>query len=39
MTLKAMSSWRYRLGVYSAPFELKWMQQMIELRKPKSESL
>jgi anaerobic magnesium-protoporphyrin IX monomethyl ester cyclase len=39
MTLKALSSWRYRLEVYSSPFELKWMQQLIELRKPKAESL
>ncbi len=39
IALKALSSWRYRLGVYAAPFELKWMQQMIELRKPKAESL
>ena len=39
MALKALSSWRYRLGVYAAPFELKWMQQLIELRKPKAESL
>jgi radical SAM superfamily enzyme YgiQ (UPF0313 family) len=39
LTLKALSSWRYRLGIYGAPFELKWMQQLIELRKPKAESL
>ncbi|HTS35898.1 MAG TPA: radical SAM protein [Candidatus Solibacter sp.] len=39
MTLKALSSWRYRLGVYAVPFELKWLQQVIELRKPKAESL
>ena len=39
IALKALSSWRYRLGVYTAPLELKWMQQMIELRKPKAESL
>ncbi len=39
MTLKALSSWRYRLGIYRAPLELKWMQQVIELRKPKAESL
>jgi radical SAM superfamily enzyme YgiQ (UPF0313 family) len=37
--LKALSDWRYRLGVYSAPFELKWAQRMIALRKPKAESL
>lgn len=39
LALKALSSWRYRLGVYGTPFELKWMQQVIELRKPKAESL
>jgi len=39
LALKALSSWRYRLGVYSAPLELKWAQQFIDLRKPKAESL
>ncbi|MFZ0298086.1 MAG: radical SAM protein, partial [Candidatus Sulfotelmatobacter sp.] len=39
MTLKALSAWRYKLAVYSAPFELKWTQRMIDLRKPKVESL
>jgi len=39
LTLKALSSWRYRLGIYEAPWELRWMQQFIELRKPKAESL
>ena len=39
ITLKAMSSWRYKLGIYGYPQELKWMQQVIELRKPKAESL
>jgi anaerobic magnesium-protoporphyrin IX monomethyl ester cyclase len=39
ITLKALSSWRYRLGIYRAPLELRWMQQVIELRKPKAESL
>ncbi|HEY6291441.1 MAG TPA: radical SAM protein [Terriglobia bacterium] len=37
--LKALSGWRYRLGVYDLPFELKWAQQVINLRKPKVESL
>lgn len=37
--LKTLSRWRYRLGVYSAPFELKWAQRMIDLRKPRVESL
>jgi radical SAM superfamily enzyme YgiQ (UPF0313 family) len=39
ITLKALSGWRYRLQVYSAPFELKWVQRVIDLRKPKVESL
>jgi radical SAM superfamily enzyme YgiQ (UPF0313 family) len=37
--LKALSAWRYRLKVYAFPFELKWAQRMIDLRKPKEESL
>ena len=39
LALKALSSWRYRLEVYGAPLELKWAQQLIDLRKPKVESL
>lgn len=37
--LKALSHLRDRLGIYSAPWELKWAQRMIDLRKPKAESL
>ena len=37
--LKALSSWRYRLGVYRWPFELEWAHRFIDLRKPKVESL
>lgn len=37
--LKALSAWRYWLGVYGFPIELKWAQRMIDLRKPKEESL
>ncbi len=37
--LQTLSAWRYRLGIYSAPWELKWAQWMIDLRKPKAESL
>ncbi len=37
--LRALSDWRFRLGVYAAPFELKWAQRVIDLRKPKAESL
>jgi radical SAM superfamily enzyme YgiQ (UPF0313 family) len=39
MVLKALSSWRYSLGIYSGPLELKWAQRVIDLRKPKVESL
>ena len=39
LALQALSSWRYRLGIYQAPIELRWMQQFIDLRKPKAESL
>ena len=39
LVLKTLSSWRYRLGIYAAPFELKWTQRFIDLRKPKAESL
>lgn len=39
LTLKALSAWRYKLGIYSAPFELKWTQRIIDLRRPKAESL
>jgi len=37
--LKILSDWRYRLGIYFLPFELKWAQRIINLRKPKMESL
>jgi len=37
--LKALSDWRYRLGVYGWPVELKLAQRAINLRKPKVESL
>ncbi len=37
--LKTLSTWRYRLGIYAAPLELKWAQRVIDLRKPKAESL
>jgi anaerobic magnesium-protoporphyrin IX monomethyl ester cyclase len=39
LTLKALSAWRYKLGIYAAPFELRWTQRMIDLRRPKAESL
>ncbi len=37
--LKILSDWRYRLRIYSYPIELKWAQRLLELRKPKVESL
>ena len=37
--LQALSAWRYRLGIYSRPFELEWAQRLIDLRRPKVESL
>lgn len=39
LTLQALSDWRYRLKVYGLPLELKFAQRMINLRKPKVESL
>jgi anaerobic magnesium-protoporphyrin IX monomethyl ester cyclase len=39
MTLKALSDWRYRLGIYALPLELRFAQRFINLRKPKAESL
>jgi anaerobic magnesium-protoporphyrin IX monomethyl ester cyclase len=37
--LKALSSWRYALGVYEYPVELRWAQHFMNLRKPRFESL
>jgi anaerobic magnesium-protoporphyrin IX monomethyl ester cyclase len=37
--LEALGAWRYSLKVYSWPFELRWAQRVINLRKPKWESL
>ncbi len=37
--LKALSDWRYRVKFYSLPLELKLAQRVIDLRKPKVESL
>jgi anaerobic magnesium-protoporphyrin IX monomethyl ester cyclase len=37
--LKILSAWRYRFGIYTHPFELDWVQRLIDLRKPKAESL
>jgi hypothetical protein len=37
--LQTLSAWRYTLRVYRFPFELRWAQHYIDLRKPKRESL
>ena len=37
--LKALSSWRYLTGVYTAPAELRLAQDWIRLRRPKVESI
>ena len=37
--LQSLSSWRYALGIYAAPFELEWAQKLVALRKPRWESL
>jgi anaerobic magnesium-protoporphyrin IX monomethyl ester cyclase len=39
MMLQSLSSWRYALGVYAAPFELEWAQKLVSLRKPRWESI
>lgn len=37
--LEILSDWRYRLGFYAFPLELKLAQRAIDLRKPRLESL
>ncbi|HYK35154.1 B12-binding domain-containing radical SAM protein [Alloacidobacterium sp.] len=37
--LKTLSAWRYALRIYSFPIELQWANQLIQLRRPKRESL
>ncbi len=37
--LQLLSAWRYRLKFYRLPFELHWAQRLIDLRRPKVESL
>ncbi len=37
--LRSLSRWRYALGVYGLPIELRWAQQLVDLRKPRLESL
>ena len=37
--LRSLSGWRYSLGVYGLPVELRWAQRLVDLRKPRLESL
>jgi radical SAM superfamily enzyme YgiQ (UPF0313 family) len=37
--LKSLSGWRYALGFYDAPLELRWAQKLVALRKPRWESI
>jgi anaerobic magnesium-protoporphyrin IX monomethyl ester cyclase len=37
--LEALGAWRFSFHAYSWPFELRWAQRIINLRKPKVESL
>ena len=37
--LRSLSRWRYALGVYGLPIELRWAQHLVDLRKPRLESL
>jgi radical SAM superfamily enzyme YgiQ (UPF0313 family) len=37
--LQSLSSWRYALGIYGAPMELRWAQKFVTLRKPRWESI
>jgi radical SAM superfamily enzyme YgiQ (UPF0313 family) len=37
--LRSLSGWRYTLGIYDYPFELRWAQKAVRLRQPRFESL
>jgi anaerobic magnesium-protoporphyrin IX monomethyl ester cyclase len=37
--LQGLSAWRYSSGIYGYPKELHWAQRLIDLRRPKQESL
>lgn len=37
--LKSLSSWRYALGAYGHPAELRFAQKLVRLRQPRLESL
>ena len=34
--LRAASGWRYRLGVYRWPYELKALQRLVRYRRPET---
>ena len=34
--LKTISGWRYKLGFYHAPYELKALQRMVHYRRPET---
>ncbi|MBI3696652.1 MAG: B12-binding domain-containing radical SAM protein [Acidobacteria bacterium] len=37
--LQSLSAWRYALGIYGFPVELEWAHKIVNLRKPRLESL
>jgi radical SAM superfamily enzyme YgiQ (UPF0313 family) len=37
--LKGLGSWRYAMGAFDNPFELRWAQKIVRLRQPRLESL
>lgn len=37
--LRLMGSWRYAVGAYDNPLELRWAQKLLKLREPRLESL
>ncbi|HWB86678.1 MAG TPA: radical SAM protein [Bryobacteraceae bacterium] len=37
--LRTLSSWRYKFELYDHPVELEWCQKLVNLRKPRMESL
>jgi len=39
LMLQALGSWRYQLGIYQYPVELRWAQKLTRLRQPRHESL
>ncbi len=39
ITLKTLGTWRYALGAFDNPAELRWAQKLVRLREPRLESL